>query len=155
MDHFAQFWAASSSFVGVTKLASFSGSTNRLRDVSGDEDKTLDIDEYELIGDFSSSDTLGLGGNEARIISSSFSMHDITLCFSTNVIFCRASITLSRGSLLFVDAGDEWVEPEEVEEGDGVSRTGIKEASRVGLSVVMILETAMRLGGYVARPKWE
>ena len=93
--------------MGVTKLASFSGSTNRLRDVSGDEDKTLDIDEYELIGDFSSSDTLGLGGNEARIISSSFSMHDITLCFSTNVIFCRASITLSRGSLLFVDAGDE------------------------------------------------
>jgi len=146
MDHFAQFCAASSSFVGVTRLASFSGSANRIREVIGDEDKTLDTEEYELSGDVSSSDTEGLGGSEARIISSSFSMQLITLCFSTSVIFCTASITLSRGSLVFAEAGDECVEPDDVDDGEGVSRTGINDDSRAGLSVVRILDTAMRLG---------
>ena len=56
-----------------------------------------------------------------------------------------------------MEAGDDWVEPElELEDGEGVSRTmGIKEASMVGLRVVMMLDTAIRLGGKVARPKWE
>jgi len=98
------------------------------------------------MGDFSSSDTAGLGGSEARIISSSFSIQLITLFFSTSVIFCTASIMLSRGSLLFAEAGEECVEPDDVEEGEGVSRTGISDDSTVGLRVVRILDTAMRLG---------
>lgn len=98
------------------------------------------------MGDFSSSDTPGLGGSEARIISSSFSIQLITLFFSTSVIFCTASMMLSRGSVLVAAAGDEWVEPDDVDEGEGVSRTGISDDSTAGLSVVKILDTAMRLG---------
>ena len=41
----------------------------------------------------------------------------------------------------------------ELEEGEGVSRTGIREDSMLGRRVVMILDTAIRLAGYVARPK--
>ena len=85
-------------------------------------------------------------------------MHSRTTCFSVRVILLSDSITLSRGPESgLMEAGDDWVEPElELEDGEGVSRTmGIKEASMVGLRVVIILDTAIRLGGKVARPKWE
>ena len=48
--------------------------------------------------------------------------------------------------MLDAAAGDEWVEPDDVDEGEGVSRTGISDDSTAGLSVVKILDTAMRLG---------
>ena len=49
------------------------------------------------------------------------------------------------------------MEPElELEDGEGVSRMmGINDASMVGLRVVIMLDTAIKLGGKVARPKWE
>ena len=49
------------------------------------------------------------------------------------------------------------MEPElELEDGEGVSlMMGIKDASMVGRRVVIMLDTAIRLGGKVARPKWE
>ena len=49
------------------------------------------------------------------------------------------------------------MEPElELEDGEGVSlMMGINDASMVGLRVVIMLDTAIRLGGKVARPKWE
>ena len=89
------------------------------------------------------------------MICSNFSMHCSTACLSVSVTFCRASITVSRApdSGLPV-AGEEWVELElELEEGEGVSRTGIRDDSILGLRVVMMLDTAIRLAGYVARPK--
>ena len=100
-------------------------------------------------GGCSSSDCAGLGGKEARIISSSFSITVSTLAVSDIVIFCRAEMTLSRGlSESVLTSGEEWQEEEEEEEGEGVSlRMGTREDSMVGLSVVMILDTAMRLGG--------
>ena len=65
-------------------------------------------------------------------------------------------MTLSRGlSESDLASGEEWQEEEEEEEeGDGVSlRMGTREDSMVGLSVVMILDTAIRLGGKEAREK--
>ena len=99
-------------------------------------------------GGCSSSDCAGLGGKEARMISSSFSITVSTLAVSDIVIFCRAEMTLSRGlSESDLTSGEERQEEEE-EEGEGVSlRIGTREDSMVGLSVVMILDTAMRLGG--------
>ena len=95
----------------------------------------------------SSSDWAGLGGRDARMISSSFSITVSTLAVSDIVIFCRAEMTLSRGlSESDLTSGEEWQEEEE--EGEGVSlRMGTREDSMVGLSVVRILDTAMRLGG--------
>ena len=107
-------------------------------------------------GGCSSSDWAGLGGKEARMISSSFSIRLSTLAVSDIVIFCRAEMTLSRGlSESDLASGEEWQEEEEEEEeGDGVSlRMGTREDSMVGLSVVMILDTAIRLGGKEAREK--
>ena len=58
-------------------------------------------------------------------------------------------MTLSRGlSESDLASGEEWQEEEEEEEGEGVSLSmGTREDSMVGLSVVMILDTAIRLGG--------
>lgn len=85
-------------------------------------------------------------------------MQSSTTCFSVKVILLRDSITFSRGpESVLTEAGDDWVEPElELEDGEGVSlMMGIKDASMVGLSVVMMLDTAISEGGKVARPKWE
>ena len=50
--------------------------------------------------------------------------------------------------------GEVWQEEEEEEEGEGVSRRmGTREDSMAGLRVVMILDTAIRLGGKEAREK--
>ena len=47
-------------------------------------------------------------------------------------------------------------EAEEVDEGEGVSRSRLTgRLSRVGRRAVRMLETASRLGGKEARPRWE
>lgn len=123
----------------------------------GEDAATLDEGargECEVSGDFSSSEAAGLGGREACIISSSFSIQAKTLDFSDIVIFWTAWMTLSRGLSVLLASGDEWQEEEE--EGEGVSlRLGTRERedSMLGLSVVMILDTAIRLGGKEAREK--
>ena len=107
-------------------------------------------------GDFSSSETAGLGGREACMISSSFSMQVKTLALSDRVTFCTASMTLSSELSVLVRRGEVWQEGEEEEEedGEGVSlRMGTGEDSMAGLRVVMILDTAIRLGGKEAREK--
>ena len=117
----------------------------------GEEETTLAdgaMEECEVRGDFSSSETAGLGGREACIISSSFSIQVKTLVFSDIVIFCTASMTLSSGLSVLVTSGEELQEEEE--EGEGVSLrvvTREREDSMVGLRVVRILDTAIRLGG--------
>ena len=111
-------------------------------------------EEWDLTGDFPSSEAAGLGGREACIISSSFSMQFNTLAFSDIVIFWTASMTLSRGLSVLPSRGEVWQEEEEEEEGEGVSRRmGTREDSMAGLRVVMILDTAIRLGGKEAREK--
>ena len=75
-----------------------------------------------------------------------------TLAFSDIVIFWTASMTLSRGLSVLPSRGEVWQEEEE--EGEGVSRRmGTREDSMAGLRVVMILDTAIRLGGKEAREK--
>ena len=77
-----------------------------------------------------------------------------TLAFSDIVIFWTASMTLSRGLSVLLSRGEVWQEEEEDEEGEGVSRRmGTREDSMAGLRVVMILDTAIRLGGKEAREK--
>ena len=91
------------------------------------------------------------------MISSSFSITVNTLAVSDIVSFCRAEMTLSSGlSESDLSSGEEWQgeEEEEEEDGDGVSlRIGSREDSMVGLRVVMMLDTAIRLGGKEAREK--
>ena len=78
-----------------------------------------------------------------------------TLALSDRVTFWTASMTLSRGLSVLERRGEVWQEEEEEEEeGEGVSlRIGTGEDSMAGLSVVMILDTAIRLGGKEAREK--
>ena len=84
---------------------------NNVLGAMGDDDNILVDDDDEgwpSIGDLSSSEATGLGGNDACIICSSFSMQSSTTCFSVKVILRRDSITLSMGpESVLTDAGDD------------------------------------------------
>ena len=114
--------------------------------------------EKDFSGEASSSDPSGLGGRDARMTCSSFSMQLTTLRLSVRVIFCTALITLLSGETR--SPGGDCEEAEEAgeaeEEGEGVSRAGrAHPASMLGRSVVSMLDTAIRLAGAEARLEWE